>query len=136
MRKITRTAPITGLTAIGALVFAIGMQSPAQAQEAPYKVDGNKVDKATLSGYKLYTRERCETCHGQTAEGGGAFPSLVAALKNITKEQFVATVTNGKGAMPSYKDNTKVMEGIDGLYAYVKGRSDGAVPAGKLEELP
>jgi mono/diheme cytochrome c family protein len=136
MRKITRTAPITGLTTIGALVFALGIQSPAQAQEAPYKVDGNKVDLTTLTGYKLYTRERCETCHGQTAEGGGAFPSLVAALKNITKEQFVATVTNGKGAMPAYKDNAKVIGGIDGLYAYVKGRSDGAVPAGKLEELP
>jgi mono/diheme cytochrome c family protein len=136
MRKITRTAPIAALTAIGALVVAMGVQAPAHAQEAPYKVEGNKVDKSTLMGWKLYKRERCETCHGPTAEGAAAFPSLVAALKNISKEQFVATVTNGRNAMPAYSSNAKVIENIDSLYAYVKGRSDGAIPAGDLEELP
>jgi hypothetical protein len=29
-----------------------------------------------------------------------------------------------------------VMENIDGLYAYLKGRADGAIKPGRLEALP
>ncbi len=34
------------------------------------------------------------------------------------------------------KDNKAVADGIDGLYAFLKGRSDGAIPAGELQEMP
>jgi mono/diheme cytochrome c family protein len=103
--------------------------------ETPYKVDGNKVDSATYKGYQTYKRQRCETCHGQTAEGSAAFPNLLASLKNKSKEEFVQIVSQGKAAMPAHKDNKAVMDNIDGLYAYLKGRSDGAIPAGELQEM-
>lgn len=93
-----------------------------------------KVDEKIYNGWKTYTRERCETCHGQTAEGSAAFPNLVEKLKTSTKEQFVEIVTNGKGGMPAHKDRAKVMENMDALYAFLKGRSDGSVPAGDLEK--
>lgn len=91
------------------------------------------VDQATFDGAKLYKRERCETCHGQTGEGSAAFPNLLNSLKSKTKEQFQEVVLNGKAAMPAFKSNKKVVDGIDALYTYLKGRSDGTVPAGELE---
>jgi mono/diheme cytochrome c family protein len=92
------------------------------------------VDEATFNGWKLYKRERCETCHGPTGEGGAAFPNLLTGLKNITKEQFNEVVLNGRKNMPQFKSNKKVADGIDQLYTYLKGRSDGTIPAGDLEQ--
>ena len=37
--------------------------------------------------------------------------------------------------MPSFDGSKMVMENLDGLYAYLKGRSDGAIKPGRLEEL-
>lgn len=91
------------------------------------------VEEAIAKGRKVYERGGCEACHGPGAEGGGAFPNLVNGLKALSKEQFTATVTNGKGAMRAFKDNKMVMDGMDNLYAYLKARSDGTVPGGKLE---
>jgi mono/diheme cytochrome c family protein len=91
------------------------------------------VDQATYNGWKLYKRERCETCHGPTAEGAAAFPNLVEGLKKLSKEQFKEVVLNGRNAMPKFESNKKVVEGIDDLYTYLKGRSDGTVPPGELE---
>jgi hypothetical protein len=58
-------------------------------------------------------------------------PNLADSLKIISKEEFYATVENGKtgtiGSMPAWKSNEKVMEGRDSLYAYLKARSDGAI---------
>lgn len=117
---------------LGLVTVAIAFGSVAQAED--YTVQGNSVDKSTFNGWKLYKRQRCETCHGPTAEGGPAFPNLVAALKTRTKEEFTNIVLNGKGNMPAFQGNKAVVDGIDGLYGYLKGRSDGAIPAGELTE--
>jgi mono/diheme cytochrome c family protein len=114
--------------------FLMASTQAVQA-EAPYKVEGNKVDSATFKGYQTYKRQRCETCHGQTGEGSAAFPNLLTALKTKSKEEFTTIVLEGKNAMPAHKNNKAVADNIDGLYAYLKGRSDGAIPAGELEEL-
>lgn len=97
---------------------------------------GNAVDKATYDGWKTYKRQRCETCHGPTAEGGAAFPNLLNSLKAMDKAQFNEVVTNGRNNMPGQKGNKAVMDKLDGLYSYLKGRSDGTVPAGDLTEQP
>ncbi|NJD08396.1 MAG: c-type cytochrome [Methylococcaceae bacterium] len=115
---------VVGAFVSGALLF--GATVPAFAAA--------KVDKDTFDGWKLYKRERCETCHGPTAEGAAAFPNLVNSLKNIDKAKFVDVVTNGTAkGMPAHKANAKVMDGMEKLYKFVKGRSDGTVPAGELE---
>lgn len=118
---------------LGLIAATVGLGSVAQAED--YTVQGNSADKATFNGWKLYKRQRCETCHGPTAEGGAAFPNLVAALKTRTKEEFTNIVLNGKGNMPAFQGNKAVVDGIDGLYGYLKGRSDGAIPAGELTEM-
>lgn len=115
------------IAVLGLVTAAVAFGSVAQAE-------GNSVDKSTFNGWKLYKRQRCETCHGATAEGGAAFPNLLTALKNRTKDEFTTIVTEGKGNMPAFKGNTAVVQGIDDLYTYLKGRSDGVVPAGELTE--
>ncbi|HYE36287.1 cytochrome c [Methylocaldum sp.] len=103
--------------------------------EVAYKVEGNKVDKATFEGWKIYKGQRCETCHGPTGEGGPAFPNLLNSMKNLSKEQFLQVVLEGRKNMPAYKANKAVVDNMDGLNAYLKGRSDGAIPAGDLVEM-
>lgn len=101
---------------------------------APASLAGGAVDTATYNGWKTYKRQRCETCHGATGEGSAAFPNLLESLKKLSKDDFKKVVLDGRNAMPAHKANKAVVENIDGLYAYVKGRSDGSIPAGELEE--
>jgi mono/diheme cytochrome c family protein len=102
---------------------------------APYTVkDGNKVDAATLEGWRTWRAMGCARCHGEDQDG---VISLVARLKRLTKEQFRTTVLNGRQekGMPRFGGIKQVDENIDNLYAYLKGRSDGAISAGRVERL-
>lgn len=119
---------------------AAGASAPAQGGSpsgAPYKVvDGNKVDAETMKGFRAWRAAACDRCHGAQQEGSVG-PSLIEGLKRLSKEQFVEIVTNGRQArgMPGYKTNSTVMENMDQLYAYLKGRSDGAITEAKVEEI-
>jgi mono/diheme cytochrome c family protein len=99
------------------------------ADDKPYSVVDGKLDENTFKGWQTY-RGVCGVCHGGAAEGGAA-PSLVDRLKTIDKEQFKQSVLNGKNLMPPWKTNPNVVENLDNLYAYIKGRSDGAIAPGK-----
>ena len=110
---------------------------PALADEPLYKVqDGNKVDKATLEGWRTWRALACERCHGPKQEGLVG-PSLIDSLQRLSKEEFKQTLTKGRPekGMPNFDGSKMVMENLDGLYAYLKGRSDGAIQPGRLEEL-
>ncbi|MFC5403787.1 c-type cytochrome [Cohnella soli] len=52
------------------------------------------------------TKAQCIACHGAELEGGGG-PTLRGIGDVLSKEEIVATITNGKnnGAMPSFKAN-------------------------------
>lgn len=126
------------IAALTALVAAFGIQ-PGIAQDKPlYKVvDGFKVDANTMKGFRTWRAAACDRCHGANQEGLVG-PSLVASLKTITKEEFVKTVRDGRleKGMQSFGTSQQVMDNIDHLYAYLKGRSDGAITRAKVEELP
>jgi mono/diheme cytochrome c family protein len=107
------------------------------ADDTPYKVvDGNKVDKTTLEGWRTWRALACERCHGARQEGLVG-PPLVESLKRLSKDEFRQTMMKGRPekGMPNFDGSKMVMENIDGLYAYLKGRSDGAIQPGRLEEL-
>jgi mono/diheme cytochrome c family protein len=107
------------------------------ADAVPYKVaDGNKVDAQTLSGWKTWRALACERCHG-AAQEGMVGPSLVNSLKVLTKDQFKDTVLHGRieKGMPNFDGSKMVVENIDNLYSYLKGRSDGAIQPGRLQEI-
>jgi mono/diheme cytochrome c family protein len=125
---------------IATIAFALAALAPGHvvaADDKPYKVaDGNKVDKTTLEGWRTWRALACERCHGARQEGLVG-PSLVESLKRLSKEAFKLSVLKGRPekGMPNHDGSKMVTENIDGLYAYLKGRSDGAIQPGRLEEL-
>jgi len=111
--------------------------APQPAGSTPYKVvDGTKVDAFTLKGFHTWRSAACDRCHGANQEGMVG-PSLIDSLKTLTKEQFVATVSQGRleKGMPSFGQNPTVKDNIDALYAYLKGRSDGAITKAKVQPM-
>jgi mono/diheme cytochrome c family protein len=125
--------------AIVMMVLAwFGAQSSIAADAPLYKVtDGYKVDANTMKGFRTWRAAACDRCHGANQEGLVG-PSLVDSLKTLTKEEFVKTVRDGRleKGMQSFGTSAQVMDNIDHLYAYLKGRSDGAITRAKVEELP
>ena len=116
---------------------ALGVGQAAAADQKLYQVaDGNKVDKTTLEGWRTWRALACERCHGARQEGMVG-PSLIESLKTLSKADFKQTVLKGRieKGMPNFDGSKMVAENLDGLYAYLKGRSDGAIQPGRLEEL-
>lgn len=99
-------------------------------------VDGYKVDDNTMKGFRTWRAAACDRCHGANQEGMVG-PSLVNSLKTLTKEEFVKTVRDGRldKGMQSFGTSQQVMDNMDHLYAYLKGRSDGAITRAKVEPL-
>ena len=117
-----------------ALACAAGM---AQDNATPYTVvDGYKVDAFTLQGFRTWRAAACDRCHGANQEGMVG-PSLVESLKTLSKADFVKTLHDGRleKGMPSWSENKQVMDNIDALYAYLKGRSDGAITKAHVEPM-
>jgi mono/diheme cytochrome c family protein len=114
------------------------LSAPTQAADpAPYHVaEGNKVDPQTLNGWRTWRALACERCHG-AAQEGLVGPSLVESLKVLSKDQFKQTVLKGRieKGMPNFDGSKMVVENIDNLYSYLKGRSDGAIRPGRLQEI-
>jgi cytochrome c553 len=126
------------LAAVIACALAVlAVKSGVAGDEKLYTVaDGNKVDKNTLDGWRTWRALACERCHGARQEGLVG-PALVESLKHLSKEEFKQTVLKGRieKGMPNFDGSKMVNENIDGLYAYLKGRSDGAIAPGHLYEL-
>jgi mono/diheme cytochrome c family protein len=116
-------------------VFALAVRIDVDADEAPpYQVkDGNKVDPKTLSGWKTWRALACERCHGAEQEGLVG-PPLVQSLKVLSKEDFHTVIMNGRPekGMPPFNASQMVNQNWEGLYAYLKGRSDGQIKPGHL----
>jgi mono/diheme cytochrome c family protein len=131
-----RTHLQLALLALSVLALAVPTPS-AMADTPPYQVvDGNKVDAQTLNGWRTWRARACERCHGAQQEGAVG-PALTASLKALSKEDFKNTVLHGRidKGMPNFDGSKQVVDNIDNLYAYLKGRSDGAIAPGKLQEL-
>jgi mono/diheme cytochrome c family protein len=112
-------------------------QAADQNSGSPYTVqDGDKVDPKTLDGWKTWRALACERCHGAEQEGLVG-PSLVDSLKTLSKEEFHTTVINGRPekGMPPWGASEMIQKNWEGLYAYLKGRSDGKIKPGHLHPL-
>ena len=99
-------------------------------------IDGYKVDENTMKGFRTWRAAACDRCHGANQEGLVG-PSLLASLKTLTKEEFVVVVRDGRlqKGMQSFGTSPQVMENMDHLYAYLKGRSDGAIKRARVEPI-
>jgi mono/diheme cytochrome c family protein len=128
-----KTLRLSLVVAVGVLVST---QLPA-GESAPYEVvDGHKVDATTLQGWRTWRALACERCHGAQQEGLVG-PSLVESLRRLSKDEFEHTVLNGRveKGMPNFGASKMLNDNLEGLYAYLKGRSDGAIQPGHLQPL-
>lgn len=117
--------------------------APTQTAAVPYEghvqcSDGKcKIDSFLTKGFRTFGQ--CQVCHGMDGSGSTIAPSLMERLKVLDHATFIDRVTNGFkgqiGVMPTWKDNPNVMNNIENLYAYLKARSDGVIPAGNLERF-
>lgn len=120
------------------MVLALAWSSASLADDAAQKdlyqvQDGTKVDPKTLMGWKTWRALACERCHGAQQEGLVG-PSLVESLKTLSKEDFHTLMMNGRPekGMPNFNTSQMVTTNWEGLYAYLKGRSDGKIQPGHL----
>lgn len=115
-----------------------GKSAAAPEQNKPLYtvVDGKKVDPNTLEGWKTWRALACERCHGAQQEGGVG-PALVESLKKLSKDEFKTTVLKGRPgtAMAPFEGSRQVVDNIDNLYAYLKGRADGKIEPGHLSAI-
>lgn len=130
---------------LGGLLLMLALPIATAADETPqaksqaassdlYQVqDGNKVDPKTLAGWKTWRALACERCHGAQQEGLVG-PPLVESLKILSKEDFHTVMMNGRPdkGMPQFNTSQMVSSNWEGLYAYLKGRSDGKIQPGHL----
>jgi mono/diheme cytochrome c family protein len=98
--------------------------------------EGTKVDAKTLAGWKTWRALACERCHGAEQEGLVG-PPLVESMKVLSKEDFHKIMMNGRveKGMPPFNTSAMVNENWEGLYAYLKGRSDGQIKPGRLSPI-
>jgi len=124
-----------------AILMTTCLEMPAVAQdgEKPYKIsEDGTVDWYVFSGFRRYHAD-CHVCHGPDGLGSSFGPALVESLKTLSYEDFLDVVTNGRknittsseNVMPSFGLNPNVMCFVDDIYAYLKARSDGALPRGR-----
>jgi len=140
MRKILTWPAI--VLALGATLVAPDSpraQDKPPVPEAPKLytvVDGYKVDSNTMNGFRAWRSGACDRCHGANQEGLVG-PSLRESLKTLSKEDFVRAVRDGRldKGMVSFSSSKMVMDNIDNLYAYLKGRANGDITRAKVEEL-
>lgn len=119
----------------------LGFCSLAFADKPLYVVKDGKVDKATEKGFKVWRAAACERCHGNNQQGMVG-PSLIESLKVLTYEEFNDVILIGRNekGMPAHKHLEKIdkstgIKKVDLLYAYLKGRSDGKIPKGRVRSF-
>ena len=108
-----------------------------QSEDKPHQVvDGYKVDANTMNGFRAWRASACDRCHGANQQGLVG-PSLLDSFRTLSMEDFKRAVTEGRPekGMPSFKESKTVMENLGGLYAYLKGRSNGDITRSRVEEL-
>ncbi len=111
------------------------------AEQLSYVVKDGKVDAITEKGFKTWRSAACERCHGNKQQGLVG-PSLITSLKALTYDEFINVLLVGRveKGMPGHPHLEKVDKAtgkrkVDLLYAYLKGRSDGKVPAGRVRSF-
>jgi len=140
MRRLVHSAALFAILSAAAVMASWSSTTARAADQdsaAPYTVqDGDKVDARTLDGWKTWRALACERCHGAEQEGLVG-PSLINSLKVLTKEEFHTTVIDGRPdkGMPPWGASEMVVKNWEGLYAYLKGRSDGKIKPGHLHPL-
>ncbi len=99
------------------------------------KKDGG-LDWYAYSGFKRYADVGgCQQCHGPAGKGSTCAPALIDSLKTMDYGTFLGIVASGRirkqgdteSVMPALGDNKNIMCYIEDIYAYLRGRAQGAI---------
>jgi mono/diheme cytochrome c family protein len=96
---------------------------------------GSKVSKLEYEGWRQYS-VHCARCHGQDALPNPVAANLLISLApggpTDTYEEFRQVVSDGRPerGMPGFK-GVLTEEQIRAMYAYLKGRAEKRIPAGR-----
>ena len=94
------------------------------------------VDIPLYKAWQQYSLQ-CARCHGEDAQGSSFGPSLLRALSQDgdvpSREEFLNVLVHGRSdkGMPSAAKMGLDSVYFDGLYDYLKGRSDGRLHGGR-----
>jgi len=109
-------------------VVALGASSSANAQEK-----GRQASRIEYEGWRQYM-VHCARCHGDDAVGGIVAPDLRGSVAKgrVDESSFHAVVADGRRdkGMPGFK-GTLADDQIKKIFAYVKARGKGEIPAGR-----
>ena len=116
------------------LLLGAGWTSGGAAQS---RETGPKLGAEAYEGWRQYSAH-CARCHGQDVLGNPVAADLLKATAAggpvAEKAAFVAVIKTGRPnrGMPGF---AKVIDDAqtNAIYAYVKGRADGKIPAGRPE---
>jgi mono/diheme cytochrome c family protein len=128
MMRFAGVVALAGLW--GAVALASDLKADTAAKMAPPAKAATTTSKATPRAMA------CERCHG-AAQEGLVGPSLIESLKTITKERFHEQLMKGnpEKGMPPFASVEMVSKNWEGMYAYLKGRSDGQIKPGRLTAI-
>ena len=136
------------LAVVGACSPAAPTPSPEPANPTPpaegtvaaadpyHPPPSDTIEIAVYKGWQQLMLQ-CARCHGDDAQGTSFGPSLVLALRpdghTPTREEFLNVLTNGRldKGMPSAAKMGVDSVYFDGLYRYLKGRSEGRLHGGR-----
>lgn len=102
----------------------------AFAEADPAGEAANEADRIATGWAALRTMD-CARCHGRDYDGWAA-PSLIAAVREGSRERFERIVLDGdiQRGMPGYRSQPKVVSELDAIYAYLAARAAGRIGAG------
>jgi mono/diheme cytochrome c family protein len=110
--------------------------SPTVVADPYHPPPRDTVEVAAYKGWQQYSLQ-CARCHGEDGQGTSFAPSLVVALRPDghapNREEFLSILTKGREdkGMPSAAKLGLDSVYFDGLYEYLKGRSDGRLSGGR-----
>ncbi len=116
------------------ILFALagGAAGPAVGQE------GATVSAVEYEGWRQYSVQ-CARCHGQDALPNPVAANLLVSLApggptadTSTFSKIVTDGAEGRG-MPAFAE-VMTPEQVDAVYAYLKGRAEKRIPAGRPKE--
>jgi mono/diheme cytochrome c family protein len=124
---------LTALALAGAAGAWLSSAVPRVQPTAQFVPD--TLDPEVYEGWKQYSL-LCSRCHGQDAQGSSFAPDLTQSFKPdghvASKEVFLIFMTTpGPQGMPIATSTGLDSSYFDGVYRYLKGRSDGSIHPGR-----
>jgi mono/diheme cytochrome c family protein len=118
--------------ALSVVGLAVALTSRGVAQ------DGAKVGATEYEGWRQYN-VHCARCHGQDALPNPVAANLLTSMApggpTADQETFTKVVTEGREnrGMPAFGKQV-TPEQVQAMYAYLKGRAEKRIPAGRPKE--